>query len=385
MPISTRARSTRLVITLALGLLCQIAGAAGEPEAAVPTVKARAYLLSDYHSGQVLAERDADQRLDPASLTKLMTVYLLFQDIRDGRLRMGERVGISERAQNMPGARMFLRAGSKVGVEELLQGMLVQSANDAALALVERAAGAEPAFVERMNAQAQALGLGNTHYANSTGLAADNHYSSARDIDTLARALFKEFPDYRGWYAQKEYTYAGVTQYNRNALLWRDNSVDGIKTGHTRSAGYCLVASARRDNMRLIATVLGSTDERNRSDGAERLLNYGFRQFETRLLYVAQRPALNIKVWMGSGGELPVGPAQDLYLTMPRGQHGQVRADINIPETPVAPVAGGQTVGTLRLRLGDTLVGEFPLVALRGVETGNALQRAWDRVHMWMQ
>jgi D-alanyl-D-alanine carboxypeptidase (penicillin-binding protein 5/6) len=356
--------------------------APASPEA--PRPSARAWLLVDHDSGEVLAEHHADERLAPASLTKLMTAYLLFERLRDGKLKLTDSVTIGERAAALNGSRLFLRANSQVGLESLMQGMLVRSANDATLALVEHAAGTEAEFVTEMNIRALQLGLAGTRFVNSTGLDVDGQLSSARDLTRLASRLIRDFPgEYARWFAIREFSYNDIRQYNRNALLWRDTSVDGIKTGRTRAAGHSLIASAKRGDMRLIATVLGAPLDDGRFDGAQRLLDHGFRHFETRLMYAADSPATRVRVWMGSRTELPLGIGRNLYLTLPRGQHEKLRARLTVRDRQVAPIALGQRIGTLALDIGDQLYAEYPLVALAEVGAGNLWQQLMDRLELW--
>lgn len=361
-----------------------LAPAAAANTPAPPTFSAQAWLLIDHDSGEVLAAHNADESLPVASLTKLMTGYVLFERIKAGTLKLTERVTVSERAAAGNGARLFLRAGEVLGVEDLLKGMLVRSANDATLALVEHAGG-EQQLVEAMNRKAHALALTHTAYVNTTGLDAEGQASSARDVARLAGHILREYPESYRLFALREFTHNGIPQYNRNALLWRDESVDGIKTGHTRAAGYCLIASAKRGAMRLTAVVLGARDEAGRVDGAQRLLDYGFRQFETRLLYAAETPAAKVRVWMGDRDILPLGVASNLYLTLPRGAHERLRARLSVSDTQFAPIQRGQRVGTLRLELGEQLHSTHPLVALADIGSGNLWQRALDQIQFWLQ
>jgi D-alanyl-D-alanine carboxypeptidase (penicillin-binding protein 5/6) len=375
-------KSVGILILTLFASLAHAAPASSPPEA--PSPAARAWLLVDHDSGEVLAEHRADERVAPASLTKLMTAYLLFERLRDGKLKLSDAVTIGERAAALNGSRLFLRAGSQATVEQLLQGMLVRSANDATLALVEHAAGSETEFVAEMNAKALQLGLASTRFVNGTGLDADGQLSTARDLTRLAGQLIRDFPkEYARWFAVKEFTFNDIKQHNRNALLWRDASVDGVKTGRTRAAGHCLIASARRGDMRLIATVLGAPADDGRFDGAQRLLEHGFRHFETRLLYAADSPATRVRVWMGSQSELPLGLGRNLYLTLPRGLHEKLRARLTVKDRQVAPIALGQHIGTLALDLGDKLYAEYPLVALTEVGAGNLLRQLSDRIELW--
>lgn len=359
--------------------------ATAAPEA--PRPAARAWLLVDHDSGAVLAEQLADERLAPASLAKLMTATLVFERLRDaGSLTLADRVTVSERAAALNGSRLFLRPGMTVTVEQLVQGMLVRSANDATLALVEHVAGSEAEFVNRMNTRARELGLAHTTFVNSTGLDAGGQVSTARDLTRLASRLIREFPaEYARWFASREFDFNHIKQHNRNALLWRDASVDGIKTGRTRAAGHCLIASAKRGDMRLIATVLNAPVDDGRFDGAQRLLEHGFAHFETRRLYAHDSPATHIRVWLGDRAELPLGVSQNLFLTLPRGQHDRMHTRLTVRDRQVAPIARGQRLGTLALDLDGKPYAEYPLVALVEVGAGNLLQRLLDRIELWWQ
>ena len=372
-----------LPLLFLLLLACSPAQASGVP---APAVAAKSWLLADYHSGKVLAEHRADERRDPASLTKLMTAYLLFADIKAGKLDPDRKISVSETARARPGARMYLVAGEKVRVDDLLRGMLVQSANDATAALVEHVAGNEADFVTRMNAAAASLGMDSTRFANSTGQSTDGQQTSARDLNRLAVALIREFPDfYQRWHGLKEFSHNGLTQYNRNTLLWSLGGADGMKTGHTRAAGYCLVASAMRNRMRLVATVLGAKDDKSRAQGAGDLLEHGFRHYETRLLYQEQVPAINMRVWLGDTDMLPAGLDQDVYLTLARGQFVDLKAKIQVMDAPRAPISKGDAVGSLSLLLGQEQIAEYPLRALRDVRAGNTAQRLLDNLRMRLQ
>ncbi len=379
--------SRKRIGTFALGLLvlCTLPARAAPWKIPEPPVGAKSWYLVDYNSGQVLAEHNPDMRLPPASLTKLMIAYIVFKDLQDGRLNLDDEVPVSVKAWRMPGSRMFIRAGTKVKLTELIKGLLIESGNDAAIALAEYVAGSEHNFVSLMNAQAAALGMTNTHYADATGLPHADHYSTARDLSIVARAIIHDFPQYYArWDSRKEFSYDGITQLNRNTLLWREPGVDGMKTGYTHAAGYCLVASGIRNGMRLVVTVLGTKSERARATAGKTLLDFGFRNFETRLIYQAQKPALRIPVLMGSEDILPAGTAHNLYLTLPRGSFDELKARFSVPQTEVAPIHRGQTIGTLTLDLANSPLEQSPLVALASIEPGSLLQRARDRLTMWL-
>ncbi|MGE0082103.1 MAG: D-alanyl-D-alanine carboxypeptidase family protein [Thiohalomonadaceae bacterium] len=343
-----------------------------------PAVAARGYVLQDFHSGYVLAEKNADERLEPASLTKLMTAYVVFHDLRSGKVQLGDRVRISRKAWRTPGSRMFVEVDTEVRVEDLLKGMIIQSGNDASVALAEYIAGSEEAFALMMNEYARKLGMLSSRFANATGLPDPDHYSSARDLALLTRALIREFPEYYRWYSEKSYTYNNIQQYNRNRLLWWDDTVDGVKTGHTDAAGYCLVSSAQRGDMRLIAVVLGTDSEEARAQESSKLLNYGYRFFETRLLYTAAQPIKTMRVWKGEKDAVPLGVAEELYVTLPRGQYENLKASLTVERVIEAPAGKGERFGTVNLRMGDQVIAERPLVALQDVREGNLWRKMVD-------
>lgn len=353
------------------------------PAPAAPILPARAYILLDLHSGKVLAEQKADERMEPASLTKLLTAYTVFQALSSGKIKLSDRVTISEKAWKSEGSRMFVQVGDQVGVDDLLKGMIVQSGNDATIALAEHTAGSETTFVALMNQTAQLLGMKNSHFTNSTGLPDPELYITARDIALLSRALIQDFPEYYKYYAIKEFSYNNIKQYNRNMLLWRDIGADGVKTGHTESAGFCLVSSALRDNMRLVAVVLGAKSEKERADQSQELLNYGFRFFETQRLYSAAQPLKTTRIWKGASKELKLGLSEDLYVTIPRGQYGQLKATMEMDKTIIAPAAKNEKHGTVKVTLGDEVVAERPLIALQAVEQGGWWRRLIDTIKLW--
>ncbi|KAA3629621.1 MAG: D-alanyl-D-alanine carboxypeptidase [Proteobacteria bacterium] len=376
-------RFLSLLFTLSLALPALSLQAAPLPVPAPPTIKAPSYLLIDFDSGEILAEKMADQRVEPASITKLMTSFIVLRELRAGKIQLTDQATVSEKAWRMVGSRMFIEAGKQVSIEELLKGMIIQSGNDASVALAEHVAGSETAFAELMNFQAEQLGMTGTHFVNSTGLPHDEHYMTARDIATLAAALIREFPTQYAWYAEKKYSYNGISQWNRNKLLWRDPSVDGVKTGHTESAGYCLVASAKREQMRLVSVVLGTESEESRARESQALLNYGFRFFETHRLYAAGNPLAHARVWKGAVQELPLGLLDNLYITIPRGTYKALKASMDLNTNILAPAQKGQTYGTVNVTLeGETRV-QRPLVALQDVAEGSLVQRLMDSVRLW--
>ncbi len=373
-----------LLLAALLGPLAAPAGAV-PPVPPPPQLHAKAWILMDFHSGKVLAEHAADQRVEPASLTKLMTAYVVQNEIRAGRLKLEDQVRISEKAWRTPGSRTFVEPGTKVSVEDLILGMVVQSGNDATVALAEHVAGSEELFVALMNQQAKALGLEHTHFANSTGLPDPQHYTTARDLARLTRALIRDFPEHYAWYKRRSFTFNGIKQYNRNRLLWQDPRVDGVKTGHTDSAGYCLVASGVQDGMRLISVVLGTASDKARARESEKLLAYGFRFYETHRLYRAGQPVVRERVWKGEVEELPLGLRQDLYVTIPRGAYGELQASREVRQPILAPVAKGAALGRVTVRLGQEVVARRPLVALRAVPEGNLLRQLTDEVLLWLE
>jgi serine-type D-Ala-D-Ala carboxypeptidase (penicillin-binding protein 5/6) len=359
-------------------LINSVAASAAMPVPAPPEVAAKNYLLVDFASGKVLAEKNADEKIEPASITKLMTAHIVYKEMEAGRLTMDDMVTISEKAWRMGGSRMYVDVNTKVSVRELLKGLIIQSGNDASVALAEHIAGTEDAFVQLMNQNAIELGMNNTHFVNSTGWPDKQHLTTARDIAKLAVAIIQESPEHYSWYAEKEYTYNNIKQYNRNKLLWRDDSVDGIKTGHTDSAGFCLVSSALRGDMRLVSVVLGTDSEKARADVSQALLNYGFRFFESHTLYnkgdVLNRP----RVWGGDYETLEVGLDKDLAVSIPRGAYDELDATMDIDKNIEAPVSKGQKVGEVKVSLNGELLESVPLVALETVNEGGIIQKAKD-------
>lgn len=350
------------------------------PVPAPPQVAAKNYMLIDFSSGQILAEKNADVQVEPASITKLMTAYVIYKELSSGRLELDEKVTISEKAWRMGGSRMYVEVNSKVSVEDLLKGLIIQSGNDASVALAEHIAGSESAFVAMMNQYAAELGMNNTNYMNSTGWPNSSHLTSARDIATLSAAIIKEFPDHYTRYSEKTYTYNNIKQYNRNKLLWRDNSVDGLKTGHTDSAGYCLVSSAKRSDMRLVSVVLGTKSEKARANVSQSLLNYGFRFYETHKLYSAGDALHQSRIWRGEIDQVSLGIAADLHITIPRGSYKRLEPSMDVDASIEAPVEKGAQLGVVRIMLNEEELSTAPLVALEGVEEGNIFQLAKDYI-----
>ncbi len=370
---------------LGLTLLVAAATTAAAPVPSAPQISARSYVLYDYHTGQVLTAKDPEVPQPPASLTKIMTAYVAFGALKKGDLKLDEQITISPEAWRTGGSRSFIDPAKPVPVEVLVHGVLTQSGNDATLALAEHMAGTETAFADLMNAQAQRLGLAHTHFVNSHGLPADDHYSSPLDMARLAAATIHDFPDYYPWYSLKSFTWNGITQPNRNRLLFWDNTVDGLKTGHTDAAGFCLVSSAKREDMRLIAVVMGSASDRSRFQESQALFNWGFRFFETHRLYPAGEKRTDAPVFGGDERSVPLGLAEDTYVTVPRGKYGELAASVEVAPRLSAPVAKGAAQGTLRVKLGDEVLLERPLVALADVGEGNIFRRAIDAARLWWQ
>jgi len=355
------------------------------PVPAPPIIGATSYLLIDSRTGTELASLEPDVAVPPASLTKLMTAYVVFTALQQGQISLDEEITVSEKAWRTQGSRMFIEVGKRVSVEDLLLGMIVQSGNDASVALAEYIAGSEEVFAEMMNQQAAAIGMHSSHFLNATGLPNENHYSTARDLSTLARAIIEQFPEYYRWYSVKEFTFNDITQPNRNNLLWRDDSVDGMKTGYTEEAGYCLVSSAKRDDMRIISVVLGTSSAKARINGSQALLNYGFRFFETRLLYSANTEIAQTRVWGSANEYTPLGVIEDLYVTLPRGSYDSLVSTLNIPAVIEAPVAQSQPLADISVKLGDEQLLKVPLRALADNPLGSLWQRAVDSVSLWFE
>ena len=373
----------RFFAILILVLGCNAVQAAGVPQP--PEIDAKAHFLVDMHSERVLTEDGADEWLEPASLTKMMTSYVIFSEMARGKFTLADDVLVSEKAWRMKGSRMFIEVGTRVQVEALLMGLIVQSGNDAAVALAEFAAGDESTFADLMNRHARQLGMSGSHFMNASGLPEPGHYTTARDMALMAAALIRDYPEYYSWNAVREYEYGGIKQRNRNALLFRDESVDGLKTGYTKAARYCLVVSAKREGMRLIAVVMGAESSRARARIAESLLNYGFRFYETRHVYASDEMVTDVRVWKGDAKRVALGLAQNLYVTVPRGQYGEIDAELEIAARVVAPVRVGERQGVLRLALGDELSIERPLVALADIAEGNLWQKVSDHVRLMFE
>jgi D-alanyl-D-alanine carboxypeptidase (penicillin-binding protein 5/6) len=351
-----------------------------------PQVVGRAWVLMDLSSGQLLSVEKPDERFEPASLTKMMTAYLVFAALKDKKLALEQQVKVSERAVKAPGSRMFIEPGRPVTVDELVRGMVVQSGNDACIALAEALAGSEEAFAQMMNREAARLGMKNTRFVNASGLPNPQHYSSARDLQLLGAALIRDFPEpYARYYAQKEFRYNGITQVNRNRLLWLDPSVDGVKTGFTEAAGYCLVASSRRGPRRLLSVLLGSTSESARAQESQKLLNWGFQFFDAVRLYEGGAAVKEIEVFKGARPVLKVGFAADMVVSVPKGDAGKLKAELLAHSPLLAPLNKGDRVGMLRVTLDGKALGEYPVVALEAVPASGLFGRAWDTLRLWLK
>ncbi|UHQ20253.1 D-alanyl-D-alanine carboxypeptidase [Lysobacter sp. KIS68-7] len=358
------------------------------PVPPAPAIQGKAWVLMDYATGQVLAGSNQDERVEPASITKVMTSYVVASEMKAGKVHATDQVMMSEHAWREGGAGT---EGSYSGFEvnktapliDMEKGMVIQSGNDAAIALAEHVAGSEDAFGALMNAYAARIGLKNSHWVNPHGLSAPDHYSTAHDLALLGQALIRDFPEAYSYNRIKEFTVGPITQQNRNLLLWRDPSVDGIKTGHHSGAGYCLMASAKRGDQRLISVVMGSTSENQRAVDSQALLNWGFRFFETHRLYDAGKAISKQHVWKGAADEVQLGVAGPMLVSTPRGKYAQLKPSMDIPKTLVAPIAKGQKIGTVKVTLDGKVIAQRPLVALEAVEEGGFFKRLWDELMMW--
>ena len=373
---------TQLVVAMVAVWGAMTATAAPIIIPAAPQIGAESYLVIDAATGDVLASENARMRLPPASLTKIMTSYIIADEIEQGRITLDDRVPISVKAWRMEGSRMFIREGTEVSVADLLRGIVIQSGNDASVAMAEYIAGDEEAFAGLMTQTAKSLGMNNTNFMNATGLPDEMHYTTAEDLAILTRALINRFPEHYAIYSEKYFSYNDIRQANRNALLWRDDSVDGVKTGHTQAAGYCLVASAMENDTRLISVVMGARDERTRAAESQKLLNYGFRYYETINLYAAGSSLKRVRVWSGLHESLEVGLDDAITLTIPRGGRDQLKAEINLQDVIEAPIERGQTLGALTLSLGDEMLVERPVVALNPVQAAGWLSSTLDDVQL---
>ena len=374
----------RAKFLLACFLSCIASAVQALPIPAPPQFAARSYLLMDVHSGQVIAAFNGDQHREPASLTKLMTAYVTFHALRDGVLHLDDTASVSERAWKMGGSRMFAKLGDQVKVEDLIKGMIVQSGNDATVALAERIGGTEDAFVQIMNQYAEKLGMRDTHFTDASGLTDDkNHYSTAHDLAVLSRAIINEFPEYLHYFSQKTFIWNKISQGNRNDLLYTDATVDGLKTGDTDDAGYCLIASATRGDLRLVAVVMGTKTRPERGRYAETLLNYGSNFFETRKLYASGANVSSVKVWKGAEPSVDAGLSQDMYVTLPKGAYGAMQATVQTSAGLVAPIAEHTQVGMLNVTVDGRMLTQMPIYTLKAVPEGNIFRRMWDSMRLW--
>ena len=366
-------------------LLCLPLASLAQDVPPAPSLTAKAYILVDAANGVKLAGRNEDAKLEPASLTKLMTAYLVFAALRDGRLKLDDELTPSDQAFKAEGSRMFLPSGKPAKVEDLIRGMIVQSGNDATLTLAEGVGGNEQNFVARMNETAKKMGLSATHYTSPDGLSEPLHVSSAQDLARLTRSLIEDFPaDYKKYFAQKEFTYNSISQPNRNRLLWLDPNVDGVKTGHTHNAGYCLIASAKRGDRRLISVVMGTSSDQTRTMESQQLLNYGFQYFDTVKLYQANQSVKVVPVYRGGRDSMRLGFPSAFYLTLPRGTANRIQAQVITRQPMLAPIRQGQAVGTLRIWAAGKFVGDFPLLALDDVQVAGVLGRGWDNLKLFL-
>jgi len=373
-----------LRLVLVLALLLPFAARADAPPP--PPVAAKSWLLLDVPSGSLLASQNANERADPASLTKLMTAYLVFSALKQKKLTLDQTANVSEKAWKIGGSRMFIEPRKPVTVDELLRGMIVQSGNDATVALAEAVAGSEEVFAQMMNREAQRLGMKNSSFTNSTGWPDPKHYSTAHDLALNAAALIRDFPEYYGtYYSMKDYRYNNITQPNRNRLLWLDPAVDGVKTGHTETAGYCLIASAKRGDRRMLSVVLGTASDSARAQESQKLLNYGFQFFDTVRLFEANKEVGTVRVWKGAENELKAGMRSDLFITVPKGEANKLKADFVSQQPLVAPVSEGQQVGTVRVSFDGKPLGEYPAVSLANVPVAGFFGRMADTVRLWLK
>lgn len=369
----------QLFRTLLLALFFFSNAQAVVPEA--PEINASGYLLMEMHSGKVLVEKNADQRLEPASLTKIMTAHVVFEEIAKGKLKLSDMVHISEKAWKTEGSRMFVKVNSDVSVEDLLRGLIIQSGNDSAVALAEHIAGSEDAFAGLMNAHAAQLGMTSTNFVNSTGLPHPDHYTTPSDIVKVTAATIRDYPDFYPMYAEKQFTYNEIKQYNRNNLLWRNNAVDGVKTGHTEAAGFCLVSSAKYDQMRLIAVVMGTESAKARIKESQALLAFGSRFYETHRLYEAGQKLTENRVWFGDQKILALGIGEDVYVTIPRRDYDNLKPTLEVKAKLEAPINKGDSLGNVTVMLGNDVVTTRPLVALAQVEKGSLWRRFLDFIY----
>ncbi|MGH8658068.1 MAG: D-alanyl-D-alanine carboxypeptidase family protein [Gammaproteobacteria bacterium] len=381
-----RSRGRTAVTGLSLAFtVFAISATATEMVPKPPPVTAKAHILVDADSGQVLSEQNADTALEPASLTKIMAVYAVAAGLQQNDIHLADEVVVSEKAWRAAGSRTFIEVAKPVKVKDLLLGVIVQSGNDASIALAEHLSGSEEVFAELMNLYAARLGLKGSHFTNSSGLPHPDHYMTARDAATVTAALIRDFPEIYKSFSVKEYTYNGIPQHNRNRLLWLDPAIDGVKTGHTQNAGYCLVASARHKDMRLISVILGAQSEGVRTQESQSLLNYGFRFYETHRLFAALQPVAKARVWKGENPEVALGLEHDLFVTIPRRQAGALKTSVDLPQRIIAPLSKGEHKGVLKVALGESRLLNRPLIALQAVAEGGIIQRLSDEIRLLLK
>ena len=376
-----KAGSIMLKKSFFVGLLFLVMGSVAQAKVLIPAppdLAATAWILLDANTGKVLVEHNADEQVPPASLTKMMTSYIVSADIHNGKVKETDMVPISVAAWQMGGSKMFVKEGTQVPLIDLLRGVIIQSGNDASVALAEYIAGSEGAFVDIMNQQAQILGMNESSFANATGLPAPDHFSTAYDLALLAKAIINDYPENYPLYAQKHFTYNNIRQPNRNSLLWRDDSVDGLKTGHTEEAGYCLVASAKRNDTRLIAVVMGTDSTSSRAQEVQKMLNYGFRYYQSERLFRTGQELLEARVWGGASDSLSVGLTEDVYVTIPRGSRDSLESTVELDSVIKAPISMGDELGRVTVKLGDDVVVDQPVLALSDIPEGGFFKRIWD-------
>ena len=379
-------KHTLLTLAIASISLVSVAQAEDAQIAPPPNLAVKAYLLTDVNSGRTIATLNSEMRVEPASLTKIMTAYLSFKALKNNHLQLSQTLPVSEIAWKVEGSKMFIEPNKPVTVDELLHGMIIQSGNDASIALAEGIAGTEMQFADMMNKEAQRLGMKNTHFMNATGLPDAQHYTTAKDLSILATALISDFPDqYKRLYSVKEYSYNNITQPNRNRLLWLDPNVDGMKTGHTESAGYCLISSAKRDGVRRLSVVLGAPSDAARATESQKLLNYGFQYFDSSLVYKQGQKISQLKVWKGADNQVDSTVSNDLYITLAKGQYANVKAVISSTQPLIAPIKKGQIIGNVKFMLNGKVIDQRNLVAAKSIEGAGILGRAWDSIKLLLQ
>lgn len=384
MQIKTELKITYLFSILML-ISTSLAWAQVNTTPAPPQVNASSYILMDFHSGRVLASENPHLQVEPASITKMMTAYVVFSEVKSGNLSLDDMITVSEKAWRTGGSKMFIEVDKQVLVEDLIRGMIIQSGNDACVALAEHIAGSEEVFASMMNQHAKNLGMENSHFLNATGLPAEGHLVTAHDVALLGQAMITEFPQLYHFYSEKEFTFNKIKQHNRNTLLYRDPTVDGFKTGHTEAAGYCLATSAMRNGMRLINVIMGTDSEKARADETQKLINYGFRFYETHKLYRAGEQQVKPEIWKGEDEDIALGLAEDLFITIPKGTYDQLEASADIPGLLTAPIQQGTQLGTFNIALNGELIMQKPLIALQTAEQAGWWSRSMDGIGLWFK